>query len=284
MITINNLSFGYRRSAVKAISDASAQIGAGIYLLLGENGAGKTTLLHLISGLLKPEAGTCEVDGQQSFARLPETMQKLMLMPDSIEIPAPSIIRFATLHSPFYPTFSAEMFEANLAAFGLSGHENFTQQSYGNRKKAMLAYVLALRTPVILLDEPTNGLDITSRQTLQRLIIECVDPEQTLIVSTHSIADLEYLYDGVILMSHSHLLLSISTMRLTERIAFVSGQLPEAGALFSEQRYGMFHSIVPATNYSEAGKVDYTLLYNAMLSPLRDVVLNHINACSDEQR
>lgn len=86
-------------------------------------------------------------------------------------MPTESIYQFAARHSVFYPRFSRKDFEQNLEELHIDGKQKLSAVSYGQQKKAMLAYALALHTPLTLLDEPTNGLDITSRQALKRIIV-----------------------------------------------------------------------------------------------------------------
>ena len=269
MIEIDHLTYAYRRGFT-AINDATASIAPGIHLLLGENGAGKTTLLRLIAGLLFPTVGTVRVNDSLT------TLKKVFMLPDAIEIPAQTIREFAGMHSRFYPTFSQETFDQNLQDFHLTGHEVFTQLSLGLRHKSLLAYVIALGVDVLLLDEPANGLDIGSKKALRNMLARCTSPEQTVIVSTHTVSDLRELYDGLIVLSRGNLLIARPTWEIAERISCVNSPLPPAEAIFTEQGPGVFLSIVPNAE-EEAGDLNYPLLYSALMSPARDILLHKIN-------
>ena len=275
MIEIDHLTYAYRRGFT-AINDATASIAPGIHLLLGENGAGKTTLLRLIAGLLFPTVGTVRVNDSLTTDRRPSTLKKVFMLPDAIEIPAQTIREFAGMHSRFYPTFSQESFDQNLQDFHLTGHEVFTQLSLGLRHKSLLAYVIALGVDVLLLDEPANGLDIDSKKALRNMLARCTSPEQTVIISTHTVSDLRELYDGLIVLSRGKLLIARPTWEIAERISCVSSPIPPTEAIFTEQGPGVFLSIVPNQG-QEDSDLNYALLYSALMSAARDVLLHKIN-------
>lgn len=276
MIELNHLTYAYRRGFV-AIDDVTATVSPGIHLLLGENGAGKTTLLRLIAGLLFPSSGECLIDGTDMRSRQPSAMQKVFMLPDTMEIPTQTIRKFADVHSRFYPTFSREDFEENLREFSLTGNENFNQLSLGLRHKTLLAYVIALRTEVLLLDEPANGLDITSKKALRHILARCTSPEQTVIISTHTVADLRELYDGLLVLSHGHLLLAKTSWEISNKISCIATPIPPYEHLFMEQGAGLFNSII-INESGEPSDLNYGLLYSALMSPQRDRILDIINS------
>lgn len=276
MITLSNLSFSYHKGLM-AIHDMNATVVPGIHLLLGENGAGKTTLMRLIAGLLIPTNGNIEIDGFNPADREPSVLKKVFMLPDTMEIPLSTIRNFAAVHSRFYPTYSQEVFEENLSEFELSGNEVFNQLSLGLRHKSLLAYALALRTDVLLLDEPANGLDINSKKALRNMIARCTSPEQTVIISTHTVSDLRELYDGLIVLSHGHLLVSRPCPEIAERIACTSNLTVPPDALFTEQGPGVFFSIIANDGCGESD-LNYALLYSALMSPAREKVIAVINS------
>lgn len=277
MITLENLTYRYRKGMRPALDNVSACIPAGINLLAGENGAGKTTLLHILASLLTPTSGSCLIDGQEVSPKNTVLLARCFLLEENMCFPASDIRKFARIHSPFYPTFSQEAFEANLDAFGLTGNESFKRMSLGNRKKAQLAYVLALGTDYLLLDEPTNALDIQSKDALCKMIARSVEPDQTLIVSTHTIGELENMFDGITLISMGRCLLSASADEIASRLAFDTLRQPADDALYQERLMGCFRAIFPATDGDLPTRPDFRLLYNAMYSSARDQITNAIN-------
>ena len=263
MIKIENISYGYKPKQ-PIFSDISLKVGSGIYGLLGENGVGKTTLIHLICGLLFPWKGECSIDNSNSARRSPELLSHYFFLPEEMQMPTESIYQFAAHHSVFYPHFSRKEFEQNLEELHIDGKQKLSTVSYGQQKKAMLAYALALHTPLTLLDEPTNGLDITSRQTLKRIISRSVDDESTLRISTHQAHDFENLLDHLIILGEGEILLNHSLDEISERLLFVrTASLPE-DSLYSEQDLHGYFSIL-SNEEGEENTTDIELLYKAML-------------------
>ncbi|MDE7409741.1 MAG: ABC transporter ATP-binding protein [Muribaculaceae bacterium] len=265
MIELKNAAFTYRKAKTPALSDVSAKIGSGLYLLAGENGAGKTSLLHVIAGLLRPQSGKCEIDSYPSATTDPAEMGNVFILEENMRFPGKTIREFKMLHSRFYPGFSEEMFDANLKAFGQSGNEPVESLSLGNRKKAQLAYVLALGVKVLLLDEPTNALDIEGRETLRRLIADDICDNQTIIVSTHTVADLDRLFDGALIMHKSRLVFAGTEEEVADSLAFEYSSSNDPESLYSENVAGRYLNVYPADGRDET-RVDWKALYMALHS------------------
>ena len=220
MITIENTSYGYKSNPL-IFNNISLEIGNGIYGLLGENGVGKTTLMHLICGLLFPKNGKCSIDGRNTAERQSEGLARYFFLPEELQMPTESIASFAARHSVFYPHFNQEEFELNLEELKIDRKQKLSSISYGQQKKAMLAYAFSLHTPYILLDEPTNGLDITSRQALKRIISRSMDDESTLLISTHQAHDFENLLDHLIILGKGEILLNRSLDEISNRLCIL---------------------------------------------------------------
>lgn len=231
MITIENTSYGYKSNPL-IFNNISLEIGNGIYGLLGENGVGKTTLMHLICGLLFPKNGKCSEAGD-AFGR------HLQL-------------------------FGQEEFKLNLEELKINRKQKLSSVSYGQQKKAMLAYAFALHTPYILLDEPTNGLDITSRQALKRIISRSMDDESTLLISTHQAHDFENLLDHLVILGKGEILLNRSLDEISNRLLFARTDILPAESIYSEQDLSGHFSILPNED-GEENTPDIELLYKAVL-------------------
>lgn len=277
MIEIKDIEFSYRKGT-PALRDITAVVEPGIHLLAGENGAGKTTLLHLLAGLMTPTGGQIRVYGVNPGSQKPSEMGRTFLLEEAQFFPGKTIRQFARQHSRFYPRFSAEAFISNLAAFGLTGDEALENLSLGNRKKSQLAYVLALGVDALLLDEPTNALDIDSRITLRRLIGKSCGPDQTIIISTHAVTELENLYDGALMLERSRLIFAGSAEYVSECLGFEVSRMQLPDAIYSETQIGRVLNIVPAEDAAESTAVDWRLFYSALHSPQRDLVLAHLNS------
>ncbi len=275
MVTLENIQFSYTKG-FPALSGISARIEPGIYLLAGENGAGKTTLLRIMAGALAPMMGTCSVNGSNPASDVPSQRGKTFLVEDNMVLPGKNIMEFAKMHSRFYPTFSPELFAENLKAFGMSGHEPLKSLSYGNRKKAQISYALALGVDLLLLDEPTNGLDIQSKSVLKSIIARSIADNQTIIVATHTVSDLENIFDGAVMLSGSRLLFAALEDEVAARLSFTLSSAPDPEALYSESSLGRYLNISIADG--EETRVDWRLLYCALNSPERDKIIGILNS------
>lgn len=275
MIEFDRLDYSYPGGTV-ALKGVTALVGDGIHLLLGENGAGKTTLLHVMAGLLRPQSGECLVNGIDVSLRRPATMESLFFVGENPDFGCRTINEFTGRHAVFYPTFSREVLDACLAEFGLTGNEPMASLSLGGRKRSCIAYAVALRTSLLLLDEPANGLDIDGKKALQRVLAAHVGEGQTVVVSTHTVWDLKNLFDGVIVLAGSRLLLARPVVDVTARVAFVNSWQPLPDAVYSESRGASYGSIVDASIHGETD-IDYQLLYSALHSERAQEVLKMMN-------
>ncbi|MBP3298682.1 MAG: ABC transporter ATP-binding protein [Muribaculaceae bacterium] len=283
MVTLDNVSYRYMKQGPSALTDVTLQLEPGIHLLLGENGAGKTTLLHLMAGLLTAREGVCMTAGMDMALRQPAAQSKVFFLPDSLDVPFQTIGSMADLHGRFYPRFDRVLLERNLDRFGLKADTRIKQMSFGTRRKALIAYALALRTEVLLLDEPTNGLDIESKKTLRRMIAESAVEDSTVVVSTHSVHDLESIYDGVVILRKGHVQLASTTARLAGALAFVSHFEPVEGAIYQETEAGIYRAILPGGDDEETA-VNFSLLYTAMSTPAAEIIVNLLWKSRDENK
>lgn len=264
MIDIKNFSFAYTKTQVFENINLQFQKGA-IYGLLGENGVGKTTLLKVISGLLKPTAGSCTVDDQVSFDRQPSFLQSIFLLPDEVPLPDSATPQkfFADL-APFYSKQSEDMLRHLADELKVDITRKFKEMSFGQQKKSLLACALALNTEYLLLDEPTNGLDIPSKADFRRILSERAGEEQTIIISTHQVKDVENLIDPIIIISNNSVLLNASVEEITDKLYFEYGGQQRADALYSEMMPGGFLNVMVNNNLGES-QINIEGLFNAVL-------------------
>lgn len=276
MIELKDITYTYRKSATPALCNVTAKIKPGIVLLAGENGAGKTTLLKIIGGIIHPSAGECLINGVTADSNNPEDMGKTFFLAEGMAFPGKTIREFAAMHSRFYPNFSNENFLRALVAFNLTGDEPMKSLSLGNLKKSQLAYVLSLGVDVLLLDEPTNGLDIESKTALRRIIAYSMSETQTIIVSTHTVSELDTLFDGTIMLTRSRLTYAGEAEEISGGLSFVVSRMPEPAALYYEIQAGRVLNIVPA-DLDKPTRVDWRLLYSALHSPASGNIISLLN-------
>lgn len=264
-ILLDKVIYKYPKRVIPALNVPHEEIGAGIHLLLGENGAGKTTLLHLMAGLLFPSEGCCLVDGTDTRLRLPSVTGRTAYMSADMRLPGRNVAEMVRIHSGFFPNFSLDMLARNLEDFAIDEEKKFKDMSLGTRQKAVIAYFLSLGTDYLLLDEPANGLDIESKETLARMMVRNIRADQTVVVSTHTISDLQNIYDGVVIMRQGRIQLAMNMDELSRMIAFTETPVPPADALYSEPRAGRYRGIVRAGTHEDSEcDIDFHLLYNAL--------------------
>jgi ABC-2 type transport system ATP-binding protein len=206
MINIQNIKFAYSREVV--LDGFSLQFDkGGIYGLLGKNGTGKSTLLYLMMGLLRPQKGIVTVDGIDTTLRRPEVLSEMFLVPEEYDLPAISLSTYVKAIKPFYPRFSEDLLKQCLANFEMSTDINLGELSMGQKKKVYMSIALAANTRYLLMDEPTNGLDILSKSLFRKVVVAGMSEEKTLIISTHQVHDVELLLDHVVIIDRNRVLL-----------------------------------------------------------------------------
>ena len=218
MISIQNIKFGYR-SYQRVLDDFSLDFGqSGIYGLLGKNGTGKSTLLYLMMGLLRPQKGDVTIDGVSASLRTPEVLREMFLVPEEYDLPRISLRGYVKAIKPFYPRFSDEILERSLASFGMTSDIYLGSLSMGQKKKIYMSVALAANTRYLLMDEPTNGLDILSKSQFRKALIESMSDDKTVIISTHQVHDVELLLDHVCIIEPNRVLLNEPLVEKEEKI------------------------------------------------------------------
>ena len=208
MISIQNIKFAYR-SHQEVLDGFSLDFSQnGIYGLLGKNGTGKSTLLYLMMGLLRPQEGSVTIDGISASLRRPEVLQEMFLVPEEYDLPRISLKSYVKAVKPFYPRFSDELLERSLSSFEMTSDIDLGSLSMGQKKKVYMSLALATNTRYLLMDEPTNGLDILSKSQFRKAVIEGMTDDKTIIVSTHQVHDVERLLDHVCIIERNKVLLN----------------------------------------------------------------------------
>lgn len=264
MITIKDLTFYYNKKR-PIFDNVSFDMKSGIYGLLGENGVGKTTLLHMISGLRFPKSGSCKIDNHETCFRNPNMLQKLFFLPEEYQAPALSIDNFVKLNASFYPNFSEEQFRKYLGEFHVESDRKMTDLSFGQKKKAFIAYALALNTPITLLDEPTNGLDIPSKSQFRKIISSAFSDDKIILISTHQVRDLESLIDPIIILDRNQVLLNNSVEEITRKLKFTHTMTVPQEYLYCEQTMQGYMSVSFNTNGDES-TLNIEALFNAVVT------------------
>lgn len=264
MIEINNLTFSYGHTKVFENISLSFRPG-NIYGLLGENGVGKTTLLKIVCGLQRPQQGSCKVDGFVCQDRQPQFLQNIVFLPDAVALPAGSTPR-SYVHElqPFYPNYAEGTFLHLMRELEVAPQRKFSQMSFGQQKKSLLACALSLGTDYVLLDEPTNGLDIPSKTQLRSILSKRVQEQTTIIIATHQVKDVENLIDPIIIITADDVLINATISEITDQLYFEYGATARPDALYSEAQPGGCLNVVRNETGAES-QVNIEALFNAVL-------------------
>jgi len=266
MIEVSKISYRYAGQKDLVFDKFSLRLEQNnIYGLLGKNGTGKSTLLYLISGLLRPSKGRVRFEGVDTSARRPDVLSEIFIVPEEFDLPMMSLERYVSINEPFYPRFSREVLEACLKDFELSTNVKLNALSMGQKKKVFMSFALAAGTRLLLMDEPTNGLDIPSKSQFRKVIAQHITEDRTLVISTHQVHDVESLLDHILILSQQKLLLDASVGEITEKYTFeyrTADALDDA--LYSEPSLQGNAVIAPRQADSPETQLNLELLFNAV--------------------
>lgn len=236
-----------------------------IYGLLGKNGVGKSTLLYLLAGLNRPSKGKVLIDDDVVTDHLPLTMSKIFIVTEEFELPNMSLKRYVKLYRPFYPDFSDEILEKCLNDFEIGDISDLGALSMGTKKKVYMSFALATNAKYLLMDEPTNGLDIESKSLFRKVIAQNMTDDRTMIISTHQVHDVENIIDHVLILGEKKLLFNKSIADIATEYVFehrTDDQM--GGVIYSENSLQGTSVIARRTPRSTETPVNLELLYNAV--------------------
>lgn len=276
MITIKNLSFGYQKNKL-LFKNLNLNLKKGhIYGLLGKNGAGKTSLLKNIAGLVYPTLGICNVNGHNPSKREPHFLKDIFYLPEEIYVPDTTAGGFVKGTSPFYPNFNHEQHAQYLQDFEVPLSAKLNQLSLGQQKKFMISFALACNTSVLIMDEPTNGLDIPSKAKFRKIIAGAFIENQLILISTHQVKDLENLIDSILILNHQQIVLNKSNEELSNVLNFGTIESTElSNALYHEESFKGVQGIT-INKYEAISRPDLELLFNGVVSDNQELI-NHLN-------
>jgi len=264
MIKLSNLNFGYSRKSL-LFKNLNLELEVGhIYGLLGKNGAGKSTLLKNMAGLVFPISGSCKVNGYDTADRLPAFLQELFFIPEEVYLPTLTARGFVESSGQFYPKFDHAGFYSMMEEFDVPADKLLSKLSFGQQKKVMIAFGLATNTSLLVMDEPTNGLDIPSKVQFRKIIAAALTEHRCIIISTHQVRDLDSLIDTIVVIHDREIILNKSLEEVSERIQFSTlANANKAGILYQEETdFGI--NTISINNSENYSKVDMELLFNAI--------------------
>lgn len=268
MIVINDLKFNYAKHEV--FDNLSLTFNEGkIYGLLGLNGAGKSTLLYLMSGLLFSDKGKIEFNGYDVTKRNPKALADMFLVPEEFELPRLTFEKYVKLNAPFYPKFSRETLDKCLSGFNMDINIRLDKLSMGQKKKAFMCFALAANTSLLIMDEPTNGLDIPSKSQFRQVVSSCMNDERTIIISTHQVRDVENLIDHISIINDKKAVFDYSVIDITEKLCCTTEKIENP--LFTQEVFGGQLSVCKRQNANDETPLNIELLFNAVLADSKKI-------------
>lgn len=265
MIKIEGLNFKFHKAQKPLFNDFNMELKSGnIYGLLGKNGAGKSTLIYLMTGLLTPQKGTITFNGIDVRKRLPEVTGQTFLVPEEFELPEITLHQYIDINAPFYPNFSLDNMKRNLEIFEISDQNvNLKHLSMGQKKKVFMSFALATNTDLVIMDEPTNGLDIPGKSQFRKLIASSMTDNRTIIISTHQVHDIDTILDHVMLINNSEVIIDASIYEIGTKLSFEITN-DTAGALYVQPTINGNLVVKPNTSGQET-MLDLESLFNATI-------------------
>jgi len=264
MVIINNLLFQYGKKQRPLFENLDCELKSGsIVGLLGKNGAGKTTLLKLMIGLLRPTDGIISVMGHQPAERQPSLLQDVYFLPEEFHQPGVSINKYVKANAAFYPRFDEALLRRLIGDFELPEDKSLQHLSYGQKKKFLISFALSTKCRLLVLDEPTNGLDIPSKGIFRRVMAGSLDEDQLVIISTHQVRDVENLIDRVLMLEKGKFIMQQNIYDISSKLHFTTTSSADGDTvLYREMVPGGYKIITPQTEGSSS--VDIELLFNAI--------------------
>jgi ABC-2 type transport system ATP-binding protein len=217
-----------------------------IYGLIGHNGAGKTTTLNAMLGLTNCE-GTIRVLGEDPFARRAKLMENVAFISDVASLPRFLRVRelFALL-SNIHPNFSQDKARSFLEGTDIKPEMKIKHLSKGMIAQLHLAVVMAIDAKLLVLDEPTLGLDITYRKRFYRRLLEdYMTEERTLLITTHQVDEIEFMLSDIMFIRDGELILHMQMETVNDKFTQLVVNDPSAQAaarayhpVYEETRFG----------------------------------------------
>jgi ABC-2 type transport system ATP-binding protein len=211
-----------------AVDDVSFDVVPGsVYALLGRNGAGKSSLVRALTGNLRADLGKMEVLGKDAWNGRMSLMERVGIVSEEPDAPPEMRVKeLAWFSSRLYSRWQQNAFDERIARFGIAQTSRMSELSKGQKKQVTLALALAISPEVLILDDPTLGLDVVARKSLfEEVIAHMADFGITVFITTHDLAPVEAVADRVGILRNGKLVLDeeIETLKSRfRRIRFAS--------------------------------------------------------------
>ena len=198
---------------IMAVDHINAKIKDGfVFGLIGTNGAGKSTFLRMASGVLKPDEGSIQIDGNLPGV---ETKKIVSYLPERTYLtPSWKVRDLIFYFEDFYEDFRRDRAQQMLEALGIGLHARLRTLSKGTREKVQLVMVMSRDASLYILDEPIGGVDPAARDYILNTILTNYNENATILLSTHLISDIENILDHVIFLQNGQIVLNAAVDKI----------------------------------------------------------------------
>ncbi|HEY0370517.1 MAG TPA: ABC transporter ATP-binding protein, partial [Thermoanaerobaculia bacterium] len=217
-IAAENVTIRYgRRTAVDGVTLRVPK--GSVYALLGRNGAGKSSLVRALLGQLEPELGSVSLFGQDAWRHRARLMQRVGVVAEEADAPPEAKVRdLGWFSSKLYNNWRQRAFDERIDRFGVDRNARFGNLSKGQKKQVSLALALAASPELLVLDDPTLGLDVVARKSLfEEVIADMADRGITVFLTTHDLGAIESIADRVGMLKKGKLVLDEELETVRER-------------------------------------------------------------------
>ncbi len=266
VVRMQNLSFAYGSKKLFSALDLELRRG-NIYGLLGKNGAGKTTLLKILSGQLFCEEGTVSTLADDPKKRKPSLLSEIFYLPEEFPLPKMKASEYLSMRSPFYSKFDHSMFQTYCKEFDVDLSQKLDQMSLGQKKKVLLSFGLASNTSLLILDEPTNGLDIPSKRQFRQTVASAMTENRTFIISTHQVRDMENLIDPIIILHDGKVIFNDTVASISDKyvLSLTTSKSDSEQSVYTEKVLGGYMVLKEREDEQEGNPLDLETLFNVVI-------------------
>lgn len=265
-IDIQRLCFNYPKQEL--LTDFTLRLAPGqIHCIIGKKNEGKTSLMKLISGQLFPSSGKLEVTHLLPGKRSVEVLQNIFYLPEEIVLPPVSMETFESIYAPFYPKYNADNFYKYLNDFTIDNHiDSLDTLPEGEKRKFLIAFAIATHTHVLLLDEPTKGMDSAGIQTTGRLLKREINRKKCILIGTERAVDMDEIGENFFLLKNHRITFNQQLIALQEKLFFgTSANKPDTeGLLYYEETRKNFSFMRKREDTDSVTGINCELLFNAL--------------------
>lgn len=253
MIEVNGLYKGYGGAAY-AVKNINMKVERGtIHGLIGHNGSGKTTIIKCLTGIFPPDQGEVLIDGKQVYNNV-EVKEKIGYVADTNQMFRRfSIKKMAAFYEQIIPKFSMEDFVTYTDLLDIAPEKKVNQLSKGQQMKAAFALNLARHPEVMILDEPTAGLDaMAKKDLLDSLVLAVENEDMTVVISSHHLNELEKICDTVTVIRNGE-------VKVEDGLDEVTGKIQKYQVVFANEAPTKLYEHKALCHISNIGSV-YTVV------------------------